>query len=838
MPRHLPAVTCSPPGRHRATPCYILERGVDTFFSVSLCGRRLRTWVPALVSLVLLISIFQPATAAAQASAPTRGTLTGVVRADDGTPLSHVDLHLVRLGLQTQTDEAGRFKLTGIPEGTHHIRIERLGYQTLATTVTIRANRESRLDVPLETAPYQLSELVVTGTAGARDALTTPQSVNVVSNQALHANRSASLGALVANEVPTIANLSTGPVAGIPVIRGLSGTRVRLMQNGVAQEYYQYGARHHAPTSLSEAERVEVVSGVSSLLYGSDALGGAINVLTRDLPAAPEGRTHLGGQVETEYASVNGEVAGLVDIHAAHGGLGFRAGIERREAGNLNTPDSPTFFDPDPATGIYGDPKYAGELPFTNYEQWSGYLQSGIRGAFGRIDVFGNFWDSRQNFLLPQGGPSESTTNPPLGLGLELGNLNLSAKGSILAGGAVIRPVVAFQRTTRQAAAEGVTYEDVTDFPVDLEKDVLTTRLEVGHRGGNGTLGAEYQFVDGRRNGPVELEPASKVDNLSIFGLQEFPLGRTLLSVGARLDYRRQEAGSNELTADPDLLEQSYAVFSGSAGLSQVLTENLTLAVTLGTGFRAPTIFEMFANGVHGGVAAFQQGDPELDPERSVNGDVALRFRNAGFQGELSAYAQRIQDYIFLANTGASTETGLPILGADQTDATLRGAEGHVEADITDWVAVGGSFAFIEGTGDDLEDMAFVNPDGDLPLLPENRFGGFVEFRAPTLGTARGSRLRVQVTHFLAKDSGGRIEPFSQFDNLPFGTASTEAYTLMALQARTVIELGTMPLSVNLFVENLLDEAYRGFLDTYKGYALSPGRNLRVRLSAPLSLNR
>lgn len=800
-------------------------------------GRPLALVVFLAMAILALPTLLYPAPLVAQAT-PERGSLAGVIRSEGGSPLSHVDLHLVRWGLQTRTDEAGRFRLSGVPEGNHQLRVERLGYQTLAVPVQIRRGQETEVELSLEPAPFTLAELVVTGTAGARDPLTTPQSVDVVASQTLYANRSASLGALLEDEIPGIANLSTGPVAGIPVIRGLSGTRIRLMQSGVGQEYYQYGVRHQPPTSLSEAERVEVVRGVSSLLYGSDALGGAINVLTRDLPVAPEGRTHLGGQIETEYASVNGELAGLLDVHAARGNLGFRAGIERRDAGNLNTPEARTFFDPDPVTGIYGDPKYAGELPFTNYEQWSGYLQAGVRGDFGRVELFGNLWESRQNFLLPPGGPPESTTNPPLGLGLELGNVQVSAKGSLLLGSVVLRPIVSFQRTTRQAAEEGVIYEDATDFPVDLAKDVFTTRVELGHREGRGTVGAEYQWIDGERNGPVELEPASTVNNVSVFALQEFPVGRTLLSAGARFDYRRQEAEPNELTEDPDLLEQDYSVFSASGGVSHPLTERLVVAANVGTGFRAPTIFEMFANGVHGGVAAFQRGNPELDPERSISGDLALRYRSDRIQGEVSAYLQRIQDYIFLANTGESTESGLPILAADQTDANLRGVEGRIEVGLVDWAAVGANFALVEGTSDELADSDFGNPDGDLPLLPENRVGGFVELRAPVLGPARSSGLRLSVSHFADKDSGGRVEPFSQFDLIPFGTASTQAYTLVDLEARTVLEFGTVPVSVRIALENLLDEVYRGFLDTYKGYALSPGRNLRVRLSAPLSLNR
>ncbi|MHB8839044.1 MAG: TonB-dependent receptor [Gemmatimonadaceae bacterium] len=764
------------------------------------------------------------------------GTLQGRVTTANGSGLSHVDVHVLSLGRHARTDAEGAFRIASLPPGRHEVRMERPGYGARVLAATVVEGQVAVLDVMLVARPHQLQTLVVTGTAGPRDPVVAPQQINVVSTQGLAANRDASLGALLARESPGIANMATGAVAGIPVIRGLSGTRVRLLQNGVGQEFYQYGVRHHAPTSLSEAERVEIVRGTASLLYGSDALGGAINVMTKDLPVAFRGKPHFGGQVETEYASVNGEVAGLVDVHGARGGIGVRAGVERRVADNLNTPSVRTWFDENPVTGMYGDPKYSGELPFTNYEQWSGYAQAGVQGGFGRVELFANLWDSRQNFLLPQGGPVGSLTNPPLGLGLALRNVNVSAKGQIVAGHVLLKPVLAFQRTARRAADEGVRYEDAVTYPVDLEKDVLTGRLEAVHRDGNGTLGAEFQHVDGRRLGPVELEPSSTVRNVSAFGLEEFKVAGLRLSIGARVDYRRQEAEPNGLTSDPALLSKDYLIGSASAGASRPVAEGVTLAVNLATGFRVPTIFEMFANGVHGGVAAFQRGAPELDPERSLNGDLALRLSRGRVTGDVTAYAQRILNYIYLSNTGQVTGTGLPILEADQTDAVLYGVEGQIEVRASERIALGATGALVEGTGDGLKDAATGNANGTLPLLPENRVGGFVEWRVATAGATRGSSVRLSGQHFLSRRAAGRVEPFSQFDSTPFGTASTRAYALLGLDARTVLDIGTVPLSVTLGVENLLNTVYRSFLDTYKGYALSPGRNVRVRMSAPWSL--
>jgi iron complex outermembrane receptor protein/hemoglobin/transferrin/lactoferrin receptor protein len=619
---------------------------------------------------------------------------------------------------------------------------------------------------------------------------------------------------------------------------------VRILQNGVGQEFYQYGVRHHPPTSLAEAERVEVVRGAASILYGSDALGGAVNVLTRRLPWSPEGRLHVGGEVQTQLFSNNGEVAGLLDVHAATSGFGIRAGFETRHGGDIRTPDEPDFFQTTAAgtahTGKYGDPKYTGELPYTDFDQWSTYGQVGMRGPLGVVEAFVTHWDDENNYLLPSGGPKGSEGNPPLGVGLHLAQTNVVLKGSLVGNSVVIRPTVSWQRALRQALPSGVIIGDDADWEVDLRKDILTARLEVVHTGGgplDGTVGAELVHHDGRTRGRMDLEPGATVTGLGVYAFEEAEHGRLTMAVGARIDHRRQDAEANLLTEDPDLLESSYTVLSGSLGAVYRLGAAWAVAANATSGFRAPTVFELFANGEHGGVAAFQRGDPELEPERSLGMDFAVRVHSGRLRGEVNVYQTFIRDYIYLENTGAETGQGLPIYQAGQTNASIRGVDGTAELDVTGWLAMGGHFSALRGTGDDIQPTG-GGRGGPLPLLPPTEMGGFVQLHGAKLGPVLAPALRIDVHHTRAKDAAGAIEPFSQFDLTPFGTASTEAYTLVDTEARIVAETGLAPMSVALTVTNLFDTPHRAFLDTYKGYALSMGRNVGLRASMPVSFRR
>lgn len=796
----------------------------------------------AAVAVLLLLSGARPVAAGAQQQAPDarRSTLYGQVTAPGGEPLSAVNVQVPTLGRGTVTGEDGRYRFEGLPARRVQVRFSRIGYGTDTRTVELAPGGGHRLDVQLDVRAVVSRDITVTGTPTASDPLRVPQEVDVVGSEELQSAGSSSLGEVLTEKVTGVSSISTGSQVGKPVLRGLSGKRVKVLQDGVSQEFFQYGVRHGPPTSMSEAERVEVVRGPASVLYGSDALGGAVNVISKPLPSAPAGETHAGGRVAAGFQSGSAERTGSADVHLATGPLGVRAGLERRVADNLTTPETGTFFEEGGRPGPFGPPKYAGEVPFTNFEQTGAYGQVGVQGGFGSVQLFVDRWDNEQNFLLPVGGPAGSESNPPVGLGQSLENTNVEASGTFSPGVFTLEPTLAYQHAVRQAARPGTGFEESPDWAIDLRKDVYTGRLVAGHDPAGpleGTVGVEALREETDAEGPVELEPSSEVTNLAAFAFEQWSADRFTVTGGLRLDHREQEAAPNERTRQPDLLERSFSEVTGALGANVRLTEGLALASNANLGFRAPSIFELYASGVHGGVAAVQLGNPRLAPERAFTVDLSLRASTSRLRGKVTAYRNRIDDYIFLENTEETNGAGLPFFRAAQTDARILGVEGGGRFSATPWLAVGGSFSFLDGEGEELANPETGEPqDGPLPLLPADRLGVFVELEPEGSRTLTRPSLRVDVSHAFRKDAAGRIEPFSQFDGAPFGTATTRAYTVIDVEAGTTLRLGVAPLSLTVGVDNLTDEVYRDFLDTYKGYALSPGRSLRTRVSVPFEV--
>ena len=790
-----------------------------------------------------------------QAQQTPRGALEGTVTDAQGEPLAGVNVSAPALERGTATEADGTYRLTRLPAQMLRVRFSFVGYETAVREVAVPRGATAMLDVTLQQATIERQELVVTGTPTAQDPLTATQQVNAVTPADLQANRTAALGDVIQESVPGAASVQTGPQAGKPVLRGLTGNRVKLLVDAIGQEYYQYGVRHFPNTALAEAQRIEIVRGPASILYGSDALGGAINVIPRGLPQ--EG---VGGGAGGQYFANNNERAGTLDLH---GGtalgeetvFGVRAGLERRVAGDFTTPEAPTFFET-MSGGRFGDPKYTGTIPFTNFDQWTGYAQAGLDGAFGNVQVFGDYWQNRHNFILPTGGPDDDNPeSPPVdGLGQNIEHANVALKGTLLAGDFMVKPRLSYQNAVRQSAGAGNTLEVVDeaeenggfDYPVDLEKDIYTGRLDVLHPAVgalSGTLGAEVRVEDGQSKGPVPLEPTAEIFQIGAYAFEDVNLDPVTLSAGARVDYRSLTSDPPQATAEAlglsaEDLEKSYTTLSGSVGANYQFAEGFALAANLGTGFRAPSIFELYANGQHGGVAAFQQGNPALEPERSVSADLGVRARTGRLTGELTGYVNRIQDYIFLQNTGENLNpdgSGPPVYTSGQTDAQIAGLEASARVRALPWLELGGEAALITSEGDDLEE----NNEGDrlLPLIPADRLGGHVRVEPGGRGMLSAPFVQARVRHAFSKDAAGTYEPFSQFDRPssppPFGTASTKAYTLFDLTAGATVAFGGASLNMSVGVKNLFDQTYRSFLDTYKGYALSPGRNVFVKASVP-----
>lgn len=677
---------------------------------------------------------------------------------------------------------------------------------------------------------YVLDDYVVTGTSIALPAYEAASDISQLSGPEKRRRQGANLGATL-DYLPSISTMDTGSGVGKPVIRGLSGNRIRILQDGIGVNYQQFGVRHPPNIDPFLAEQIEVVRGVSSILYGSDAFGGAINALSPGIPyAASSGDAHWGVWPTYRYESGHDLHTSALQVSYAGESAGVVAGVVHRDAGALQVPDVETWNGP-PATGQPSDiPRFAGELDHTDFEQFNTLIKGGIRLGSTEATLRFERWEHENNFLLPNGG----------GIGVDLEN-NLLQAGLQGEFGKDGRWDVSYtwNENLRRANPPGQPLP-VAQPAVDLKRASHTLRAEF-MRGTkedrfSGVLGLEGLYEDQESMGPAGLTPGGQVENLALFGLGRMLVEPLTFEAGLRFDQRSQEADPSQ-TRDPGLLvnridpvtgdavevnlKNSYDVVTASLGVFYEVTESFAVAANANRGFRAPDLFELYAAGVHGGVAAVQFGDAGLTEETTLGGDLQARWRGERWNWTATAYLTSFSDYIFLADSGAVDEaSGLPVFHIGQADATLYGGDFSASVGATDWLTLEGVYEWVRGEFDD---------GGDVPLLPADQLQMTAIFGVDALGGLANPELRIGIRHAWSKDAAGALEPFSQFDKNPnFGTASTDAYTLLDLGFGFDFEA----LRVDIGIQNATDVDYRDFLDTYKGYALSPGRSFIFQVSA------
>jgi len=622
--------------------------------------------------------------------------------------------------------------------------------------------------------------------------------------------------------------LDTGNNAGIPVIRGLTGNRIRILSNGIGVDHQQFGIRHQPNVDPFFSDRIEVVRGAASLLYGSDAIGGVIDVHGLTLAHPDEGSRRNSLDARVDYATNNDQRD--LALRGASSGDRFTvaAGYDWRNGDDIEAPDSATAFE----SGQGDDPGFTGTLPFTDFEQQNAQLGASWRGDRATTSLRFSRWDTEQNYLLPP---------PPdgrgIGIGLENTELQLRTDYRLSSGASswTLRPTLMWQNNLRLANEPGNPRSGLHDGDIEIEFDQYVARFEALHEGkglfDRGTIGFELRQRDQESRGRTVLTPGGEVSSFGVFAYEERQFRLLLLQAGLRYDHIETEGDAGKTSTTPSFsgtVGNSYDVVTGALGGSRPFGDHFTLAANVSRGFRAPTLFEQLAEGVHGGVAAVQLGNPDLDPEESLNLDLSLRWRFEPISGDFTVYQNRIEDYIFLIDTGDQASNGLPIFVHDQADATVRGVEAEVTIDLArDW-SLRIVLDLIETENDDSGE--------DLPLTPANEVLTELTWRPASLFGLERPYARATVRYADAKDAAPG-EPFEQFDRNPvFGSASTESYWLLDFAAGAMLPgPGDRDIRINLAVRNALDQSYRDFLNTYKGYALNPGRDLRLTLQVPLN---
>ncbi len=640
------------------------------------------------------------------------------------------------------------------------------------------------------------------------------QATEVLGADQLAERMAPSVAATIAH-LPGVTARTNGPMASQPIIRGLGGDRVLVLEDGLRTGDIATTAPDHAVTiEPATAKRIEVIRGPAGLLYGSNTLGGVVNVVRDDVP-----RTRVNGV--TWNASTYGESVnrGLGSAGRVQGGLGaltWQLDGSGRTASDTRTPG-----------GV--------ALPFTDLDGFDAGVGAAFAGEAGHVGM------AAREYRTFYGIPSSfnGVTLP----GAHDGGVYVDVRRSSARVDGEWRPQDGVVEAIA-VGANGVRFEQSeaeqggfvgTRFGQLSSSGEAVMRLRSGrHRGAVGVFGA---WRDLRADGSFTGTRPAVQRTLALFALDEIALGRVTLLGGVRVDRSvTRPLDSTETLLLRDVRTRAFSAVTGAFGASVALPQGLSLTAQIARAFRPPSVEELFSAGPHLASYAYEVGRPDLAAERGLGVDALLRWQGARGRVELASYAMRISDYITFAPQ-IDEQTGLPmrdprlrryvVYRPQQGDARLFGAEARVVLAPSPRWLLDMSAELPRGTsvgGEPLPSM----PAAALRVEARRTIGRF------TFGTSLDQRFAQQRVPSapVAGDATCAVRVVDgEATALPAEFCPTAAATLLGATVSLPLPRamrGSWPVQLTMTIDNLLDAEWRDPLWRAKQVAPQPGRNVRV----------
>ncbi len=637
--------------------------------------------------------------------------------------------------------------------------------------------------------------VIITGSPLGGTAAESTPAVTTVSRKEIEESGAATLGDLLANQ-PGIAESSFAGGASRPIIRGLDNFRVRIQENGIgSHDASALSEDHGVAIDPLAAERVEVVRGPAVLRYGSEAIGGVVNVINNRIPgAAPEDGFTAEGFGMYSTADEGWQTGGLADF----GGDRFAGHVDAffRDADDYETP--------------------LGTQAGTYVSQSGGSAGGSVLFPTGHLGASVSYFQSEYGIPAAEAD-----------IFIDMEQTRVQVAGDF------DDPLPGFSRVQFSGGFSDYTHDEVAtdtgDIGSTFNNEEYEGRVEVTHNpvgpftGAVGVQGRSRDLAASGEGG--ELIAPSETRSIGGFLFEEADLsGTATLQFAARVEHVEIE-GTGFLPIGPMGTEfpasREFTPVSGSAGLIFDLGSEIYLSGTAQVVQRAPDVLELFSKGPHEATETFEIGNPNLDMETARSIELTLERIDGPVRWEVAAYYTSFQDFIYKNYTGlecgeefdtCGVEDELRQVAYGQQDATFSGFEGSIEWDAVE-LANGGVI-----TLDAMTDYvrAELDSGGNVPRIPPFRIGGGATYEDDHLTV------------------GGRVTFVSDQDDLGVLETSTNGYTDVGARIAYRFDLPNTEtqFEVGLAASNLLDEDMRNHTSFKKNDVLLPGRNVRLFVRA------
>jgi iron complex outermembrane receptor protein len=736
------------------------------------------------------VFLLAPSALTAQASAVVSGR---VVDAADSAGLAAVTVRLVELHRETRSGDEGRFSLGVVPEGVYQLTVQRLGYQSQSVVLIVRENL-APIVIAMRASPMQMHATVVTGQVSERGAADAISPTTSLSEAALDRRLDGNLGTTVAG-TPGVAVVSMGPATAKPVVRGLSGDRVLILEDGLRTgDLASTGSDHAVAVDPLTAQRIEIVRGPMSLLYGSSALGGVVNVIREEVPTTP---------IETMHGTFSAQASGVNDgltvggvLESPLGGFAVRAELSGRMAGDMRTP--------------------VGRMNNTGIAMLGGSVGASRLSDWGHTGISYRYFGN--DYGLPGGF-----------VGAHPNGVDIAMRRHMVRSETEVHPAAGrFESIKAHLSVSDYLHDELEgdgDVATRFHQVMTAGELIARHRhtgvSSGGVIGLRGQYRDITTAGALRT-PSTADWSAAAFVVEEFGSGPLRGQAGLRYDLARFiPLEETDVVVQDDTIPaapRTFGALSGSLGALYRFENGMRVGASVSRAYRTPDFNELYSDGPHLAAYSYDVGNPRIKQETGIGTDVFVRLERDRVHAEVAVFANQMRGFIFPRNTGELGAQGQRWkFQYTNEDAALVGAEAEIEWRIREHVVFEVTASHVLGTIEgDRDTIPGIDGEPDrvesqyLPLMPP--LNGRLGFRHETPTWFYGAGVKLAAAQTRLGDFETRTDGYATAD--------------LILGYRLLV--GSRLHAFTLRVDNALDAEIREHLARTKEILPGAGRNISL----------
>jgi iron complex outermembrane receptor protein len=803
-----------------------------------------------LVALFLLcIGIGFTTVAAAQ-----QFTLTGkVLDKTTGKALPGASVYLPEIKKGTIANKEGVFTIN-IEAGAHVLEISYVGYATNVENIKLQNNLEKNFY--LNSSVLEGGNVIVTSFLRATSTRRTPTPVTIIKKDELFRGVSSNLIDAL-SKVPGVSQISTGPAISKPIIRGLGYNRVVVMNDGIRQEGQQWGDEHGIEIDEYNVSRTEVLKVPASLIYGSDALAGVINIISN----VPVSEGVIKGNVFSNYQTNNRLMGNHFDLSGNNKGFIWGVNYSAKNAGDYkNKYDGNVFnsrFLERNGGGYIGIEKNWGytQLSFSNFYQNLGVVE-GDRDEAGSFVMMKDVNGQVEEMIVDAAEEKRFTPRAPM---QKIQHTKYTLDNNIKIGNDRLKATFGLQQNQRMEFGNVLDLEEKELF-FDLKTfNYAVQYLQAEKNNWKNTFGVNGMRQTNTNRGEEALVPDYNSFDIGAFYYTQKRTDKTSWSGGLRYDQKFMNyINPAQFTCPPGMAcialynpvesNKQFNNISGAIGVAHDVNDQLTLKFNIARGFRAPNMAELASYGAHEGTNRFEYGNDMLVSEKSLQFDAAVEWSNEHMSIAGNVFYNTVQDYIFYQKLNAAAGGDSIIMdyahdaaGEElyafafrQKDAHLYGAEFNVDfhPHPLDWLHIENSVSLIRG-----QFKEALDGSKNLPGIPSARWLSELRIELFKKSKAiKNSFINLQLDNVFAQNN-----PFTGYNT----ETQTPAYTLLNIGYSTQIQHRNKTLfSVSFVGQNMADVAYQHHLNRLKYGPMNDatgrmgvfnmGRNFSFKVNIPI----